>query len=75
MLLELGKLTIEEFDGFFGLGGLAFDVLAYVLGANFVECALEAIAVTVFERNTDHIRLLALFGELKAFLKIFGSGE
>ncbi|MDT4883044.1 hypothetical protein FQZ97_1190520 [compost metagenome] len=75
MLLEFGQLPIKEFNGFFGFGCLALYVLAHVLGTDLIECALEAIAIAVFERSADYIRLLALFGELKTFLKIFGSGE
>ncbi|MCY1231475.1 hypothetical protein D9M72_439250 [compost metagenome] len=73
--LEFGQLPIKELDSFLGFSCLALYVLAHVLGTDLIECALEAVAVAVFERSADHIRLLALFGELKTFLKIFGSGE
>ncbi|MNV41718.1 hypothetical protein D3C71_1333620 [compost metagenome] len=75
MLLEFGKLPVKKFNGFFGLGGFTLNVLANVLSADFVERAPQAVAVAVFERNTDHVRLLALFSQLETPLKVFDGGE
>ncbi|MNY60198.1 hypothetical protein D3C86_1967170 [compost metagenome] len=75
MLLELRELPIEEFDGFLSFGSLALDVLANVLGADFIERIPETITIAIFERYADHVGLLTLFPQLEAFLEILGCAE
>ncbi|MCY1377959.1 hypothetical protein D9M69_655590 [compost metagenome] len=47
----------------------------HVLLANGIEDAREPIAVTVFQRDADHVRLLALFTELEPFLQILDGAQ
>ena len=60
LLFELRQETTQKIKRFFSLSGLAFYILAHIVGAHRIQGAGYLLRVVALQRYGNHTRLLAL---------------